>query len=138
LNEVQHQIALQIIGSIDEDGYLRRNPEAICDDLAFNKNIITDLEEVRFVIKEIQQFDPPGVAAKDLRECLLLQLENMPESREVKNAKEILKDFFPEFTRKNYTKILNRTFLSEEDISRAINVIIKLSPKPGLPFSADS
>src|SRR5690606_4719148 len=79
LDEREHTIAEQIVGSIDEDGYLRRETAAIVDDLAFRQNIMTTEEEVEILIQRIQHFDPPGVAARDLQECLLLQLQRQKE-----------------------------------------------------------
>ena len=94
LDERRQKIAEQIIGSIDEDGYLRREPSAIVDDLAFGQNIEADLDEVNQIIHDIQQFDPPGVCAWTLQECLLLQLKRMPQTTEVRNAIEIIDDHF--------------------------------------------
>jgi len=136
LDERRQEIAEQIIGSIDDDGYLRRDATSIADDLAFNKNIITEEEEVRELIKLIQDFDPPGIAAEDLRECLLLQLKRLEESTSVKLATIILSEYFEEFTRKHYDKIKQRLKISEEQFREAINVILKLTPKPGSAFAS--
>jgi RNA polymerase sigma-54 factor len=136
LDERRTEIAEQIIGSIDDDGYLRRDPVSIADDLAFNRNIATDEKEVTGLIKQIQNFDPPGVAAMDLKECLLLQLERMdPPSAAVKDAMRILNDFFEEFTRKHYDRIMQKLKIDEDEFRDAINVILKLTPKPGSAFS---
>ncbi|HYD20854.1 MAG TPA: RNA polymerase factor sigma-54, partial [Flavipsychrobacter sp.] len=131
----RRKIAEQIIGSIDEDGYLRREPSAIVDDLAFGQNIGTDLEEVNQIIHDIQQFDPPGVCAWTLQECLLLQLKRMPQNKEVKNAIEIIDDHFNEFIKKHYDKIQRQLGLNAEDFKDVIGIIIKLNPKPGSAFA---
>jgi len=136
LDERRTEIAEQIIGSIDDDGYLRRDPVSIADDLAFNRNIATTEKEVKELIKKIQHFDPPGVAAMDLQECLLLQLKRMDlRSAAVKHAIEILDDCFEEFTRKHYDRIKLKLKIEEEEFRDAINVILKLTPKPGAAFS---
>jgi len=105
LEEKEQTIAEQIIGSIDEDGYLRRETAAIVDDLAFRQNIITTEQEVEALIKRIQQFDPPGVAARNLQECLLLQLKRQKdEGRPVDTAIKAISKYFDEFTKKHYEK----------------------------------
>ncbi len=137
LDERRQEIAEQIIGSIDDDGYLRRDAISIADDLAFNRNISTDEEEVMALVRLIQDFDPPGIAAQDLRECLLLQLYRIKEQTPaVKAATVILSDYFDEFTRKHYEKIKQRLKISEEQFRNAISVILKLTPKPGGAFSS--
>ncbi|MFT4062480.1 MAG: RNA polymerase factor sigma-54 [Edaphocola sp.] len=137
LDEHKRQLAEQIIGSIDDDGYLRRDPVSIADDLAFNRNIHTDEHEIKALIGRIQQFDPPGVAAQDLRECLLLQLKRQDQKQTaVTNATKMLKDCFDEFTRKHYDRIKNRLKLNEDDFRDAINAILKLTPKPGGAFAS--
>src|SRR5690606_27928679 len=136
LDDQRQIIAEQIIGSIDDDGYLRRSAEAIADDLAFNRNIVADEAEVSALVRRIQEFDPPGIAAKDLQECLLLQLARIVErSDAVKYATIILQDYFDEFTRKHYDKIKQRMKIDEQQFRDAIQVILKLTPKPGLAFS---
>lgn len=137
LDHHQQQVAEQIIGSIDDDGYLRRDAISIVDDLAFNRNIITDEEEVLSLIRKIQDFDPPGVAAKDLQECLLLQLRKQDDrSIPVQHAIVILDNYFDEFTRKHYEKIKQRMRISEDQFRDAISVILKLTPKPGSAFAS--
>lgn len=135
LDERRQKIAEQILGSIDEDGYLRREPTAIVDDLAFGQNIETTLEEVNEIIQDIQQFDPPGVCAWTLQECLLLQLKRFPQTKEVKNAIEVLDDHFNEFIKKHYDKIQRQLGLNAEDFKEVIGIIIKLNPKPGSAFA---
>lgn len=136
LDERQRRIAEQIIGSIDDDGYLRREASAIVDDLSFSQNVETDEEEIRLLIKLIQTFDPPGVCCSDLKECLLLQLRRKPQDDEgVVNATRILDDYFDEFTKKHYEKIQRSLNLTDDDLREAIGQIIKLNPKPGANYS---
>ena len=132
LDERQQVIAEQIVGSIDDDGYLRRELSAIADDLAFRQNIDATENEIEELILRIQQFDPPGVAASDLRECLLLQLERKShEGVAVEMAMKVLEKYFEEFTKKHYEKIQRGLNLSDEQLREIINQIIKLNPKPG-------
>ncbi|MEM9921050.1 MAG: RNA polymerase factor sigma-54 [Bacteroidota bacterium] len=133
-------IAKQIIGSIDDDGYLRRDPEAIIDDLMFSQNIHTSEEEVRNLLSKIQRFDPPGVGATDLRECLLLQLQYRLEGIKDMDVKEleyalrlafrVIDEYFNEFSKKHYQKLQRYLSISEEDLKSAIEEILKLNPKP--------
>ena len=135
LEEHRQSIAEQIIGSIDEDGYLRREPTAIVDDLAFGQNIATTLEEVMDIIKVIQQLDPPGVCAWTLQDCLYLQLERMePRTKHVAHAQDVIGKYFNEFIKKHYDKIQKHLNLNDADFKEVINVIIKLNPKPGAAF----
>lgn len=132
LDERHHRIAEQIIGSIDDDGYLRREVSAIVDDLSFSQNISTDEEEIKLLIKKIQEFDPPGVCCTDLKECLLLQLRRKPQDDPgVQTAYQILDSYFDEFTKKHYEKIQKGLNLTDEGLKEAINQIIRLTPKPG-------
>ncbi|MCM5529876.1 RNA polymerase factor sigma-54 [Parasegetibacter sp. NRK P23] len=132
LEDAQRVIAEQIVGSIDDDGYLRREVSSIVDDLAFRQNISTTEEEVETLIKRIQRFDPAGVCARDLRECLLLQLDRKKgEARSVDQAIEVLTDYFDEFTKKHYEKIQKGLNISDEQLKEIIQQIIRLSPKPG-------
>lgn len=138
LSDLEKIIAEQIIGSIDDDGYLRREIMNITDDLAFKQGITTTDEEVERLVHIIQHFDPPGVCARDLRECLLLQLDRLPKKEAVVNATTILDSYFEEFTKKHYDKIKTKTKLSDANFKEAINVIIKLTPKPGTAFSSNT
>jgi len=132
LDEREHRIAEQIVGSIDEDGYLRRETAAIVDDLAFRQNISATEEELEEIIKRIQQFDPPGVAARDLQECLLLQLQRQKdEGKKVDTAILAIKKYFDEFTKKHYEKIQRGLNLDEEQLKEVMQQIIRLNPKPG-------
>jgi RNA polymerase sigma-54 factor len=126
------KIAEQIVGSLDDDGYLRRELSSIVDDLAFRQNIVTDEKEVEGIIKQIQQFDPPGVGARNLQECLLLQLQRkVNEAKSVELAIKVLSKYCEEFTRKHYEKIQRGLNLTDEQIKEVINQIIKLNPRPG-------
>lgn len=127
-------IAEQIVGSLDDDGYLRRDITSIVDDLAFRQNIDTTEANVERIIKMIQKFEPAGICARDLRECLILQLERIesetPNER-VELAMKILQKYFDEFTKKHYEKILRGLDIDDEKLKSVINVILHLNPKPG-------
>ncbi len=135
LDDRSHRIAEQIIGSLDEDGYLRREVTSIVDDLAFGQNIDTNAEEIASLIQQIQRFDPPGICVWTLQECLLLQMKRMPQTKAVKDAIEILDKYFNEFIKKHYDKIQKHLALNNEDLKNVINIIIKLNPKPGASFA---
>ena len=131
LTEHQHAVAAFIIGSLDDDGYLRRSIESLVDDLAFRAGIETDEQEVLDMLKIIQDFEPAGVGARDLKECLLLQMRTLKQTPEVINATRILKDYFNEFTNKHFQKIISRMGISEEELKAAMAKILKLNPSPG-------
>jgi RNA polymerase sigma-54 factor len=132
LNEHQQKVAEQIIGNLDDDGYLRREISAIVDDLAFRQNIQTSEEEIERLVLQIQQFDPPGVCARNLQECLLIQLEKrVAEGDHVEMAMKVLEKYFDEFTKKHYEKIQRGLNITDEQLRQIINQIIKLNPKPG-------
>jgi RNA polymerase sigma-54 factor len=131
-DETQFMIAVTIIGNLDESGYLNREIEAIVDDLAFSSNISTNEEEVEEVLTVIQELDPAGVGARDLQECLLLQIQRKQDGDITKyTALKILEDHFEEFTKKHYSKILKKLEIDDEDLKEAIAEIVKLNPKPG-------
>ena len=132
LDDRSHKIAEQIVGSIDDDGYLRRELTSISDDLAFRQNIVATEKEIEALIKNIQQFDPPGICARDLKECLVLQLKRkLTEGKEVEQAMLVLDKYFDEFTKKHYEKIQRGLGLDDVHLKAVINQIIKLNPKPG-------
>ena len=132
LDERRFKVAEQIVGSLDDDGYLRRELSSIVDDLAFRQNVATNEKEVESIIKMIQQFDPPGVGARNLQECLLLQLERkLAEEKSVDLAIKVLSKYFEEFTKKHYEKIQRGLNLTDDQIKEVINQIIKLNPRPG-------
>jgi RNA polymerase sigma-54 factor len=130
----QEKIAEQVIGSIDDDGYLRRDPVSIVDDLAFKQNIIVEEALVEEVIDKIQHFDPPGICARDVRECLLIQLRKkllLQTSIAVKTAWRIVDFHFDEFTRRHYDKIIKSLDIDEAMLKEALQEIRKLDPRPG-------
>ena len=137
-DEREMKIATQIIGSIDDDGYLRREPDAIIDDLMFSQNIDAKSDEILKLLKKVQRFDPPGTGARDLRECLLLQLqfrcENdklaMEDRETVQNALKIIASHFDQFSKKHYHKLKRQIGVTEEELKDAIDEILKLNPKP--------
>jgi RNA polymerase sigma-54 factor len=133
LNDTQQLIGKQLIGSIENDGYIRRDLEAIINDLAFSQNVETDLDEVEETLIKIQNFDPPGIAARNLQECLIIQLErrNATDDPLVQRAIFILQDCFEEFTKKHYDKILKKAGIKEEELKEVIHLITRLNPKPG-------
>ncbi len=131
IDEHQKKVALQIIGNLDDDGYLRREFSAIVDDLAFRQNITTTEEEIAELVLQIQQFDPPGIAARNLQECLLLQLERkLHEGKHVEMAIKVMEKYFEEFTKKHYEKIQRGFDLDDDQLREIINQIVKLNPKP--------
>ena len=132
LDATQQTIAEQVVGSIDEDGYLRRDTSAMVDDLAFRQNLIVTEADVEVIIEMIQQFDPPGVAARNLQECLLLQLKRKEQADSLATmAINILTNYFDEFSRKHYDKIQKVLSISEDEMRGVIQLITKLNPKPG-------
>lgn len=132
LDERQETIAIQLVGSIESDGYIRRELEAIINDLAFSQYVETDIDELEELLRKIQNFEPAGIGARNLQECLLLQLERRDHLDEsVIIAKEIVENLFTEFTKKHYDKITKKLDLDEPQLKDAISVITKLNPKPG-------
>jgi RNA polymerase sigma-54 factor len=132
LDERQTNIGKQLIGSIDSDGYIRRELEQIVDDLAFGQNIETNAEEIEKILLRIQQFDPAGIGARSLQECLILQLERRDETDPViEVALKIVEENFEEFTKKHYDKIQKRLDIDDDLMKQAIHLITKLNPKPG-------
>jgi len=132
LSKKQYEIGMFIIGNIDESGYMKREIEAMVDDLMFSQNVSTKKEEIEEVLFVIQDFDPAGVGARSLQECLLIQLRRLErEEKEFRNAEMLLDRFFNEFTKKHYNKIIKKADISEEELKAAIDVILQLNPKPG-------
>lgn len=134
LRQVDERIQLlgeQLIGNLDEDGYLRRGLDQIVNDLAFTANVMTSEEELGRALKEVQSLDPPGIAARDLRECLLLQLDRLPNSVEAITAREVIGKHFDAFSKKHYDRIMDRLEIDEDALRDAIDVIVRLNPKPG-------
>jgi len=131
LSEGDRKIAEFLVGSIDDIGYLRRETQDLVDDLAFTQGIYTDEETVERILLIVQELDPAGVGARDLQECLLLQLKHKTQSDAVDLATEIIADQFDAFTKKHYDKLLQRYGVSKEKLRNAIDEIEKLNPKPG-------
>ena len=133
LDERETILGKQLIGSIDSDGYIRRELEAIVNDLAFSQGVETDEEELESLLYKIQNFDPAGIGARNLQECLSIQLERKDDDNEiVQIARRIIDNCFNEFSKKHYDKIQRKLGLEDEDILReAIYLITKLNPKPG-------
>ncbi|MEM0940303.1 MAG: RNA polymerase factor sigma-54 [Bacteroidota bacterium] len=133
LDERESVIGRQLIGSVDSDGYIRRQLEAIVNDLAFSQGITTDEEELENILFKIQNFDPAGVGARNLQECLSLQLDRKDdENKVVQTARRIIDNCFKEFSKKHYDKISRKLGIEDENFLReAIYLITKLNPKPG-------
>ncbi|MES2517611.1 MAG: RNA polymerase factor sigma-54 [Bacteroidota bacterium] len=132
LEEQQETIGKQLIGSIETDGYIRRPLQAVVNDLAFTQGIYTTVEDVEIVLKQIQFFDPPGIAARDLQECLLLQLDRKNlDDPIIQYAIKIIEDNFEEFSKKHYDKIQKRLGIDDSCMKQAVKAITKLNPKPG-------
>ena len=138
LSEEDKKIAVFLIGNIDESGYLTRSEENIANDLVFSMNISTTEDHVRKLITEvIHKFDPPGIGAKDLRECLIIQLERKgTKDQDAVLAKKIIEKYFVEFTKKHFDKIKKSLSCSDEEFEDAITCLLKLNPKPGASFSS--
>lgn len=135
LTERDVLIATHIIGNIDDSGYLQRDIHSLIDDLAFTQNIQTNFKEVLGLIRLIQEFDPPGVGARDLQECLLIQIRRKtPKTQAIDHATLLLEKSFNDFTKKHYDKILRKHGFSEENLKEAIDEVLKLNPKPGSSF----
>src|SRR5699024_39295 len=132
LDKEQKLIAAQILGSLDQDGYFRREVEAVVDNIAFNKSILTNADEVERVRKQIQRLDPPGIASKDLRDCLLIQLELMDKQAAGRsNAIKMLRDHWELFEKKHFSKLKKQLDVDGEGLQEAFDCVKGLEPKPG-------
>ena len=131
LDERQHRIASFIIGSLDSDGYLRRDISSLVDDMAFRAGLEVSESEVEQMLSVVQEFDPPGVGARDLRECLLIQLRSRTMTQDVKDAYRILDEQFQEFTNRHFNKVMSRLGMDENRLKAAIACITRLNPAPG-------
>jgi len=131
LSDQDFRIGKQIIGSLDDDGYLRRPIRSLVDDLAFSQNVFAEEEEVTEVLKLIQSFDPAGVGARDLQECLLIQLRKKEPSPIVQKAVRVVEEYLDEFTKKHYEKLERFLNMDSEELKEVVNEILKLNPKPG-------
>ena len=131
LSKQDSDIAYFIVGSLDEDGYLRRDLDSLVDDLAFRAGINCEREDVERMLKVVQSLDPPGVGARDLRECLLLQLKAANQTPQVRLATDILTKDFDAFASKHYNKIMQSRGISEDEMKAVLKVILRLNPAPG-------
>lgn len=130
MDKPDRHIAKFVVGNIDGDGYLRRSVEELVDDINFKENLQVTDEKMSEIIEQVRKFDPPGVAARDLQDCLLLQLQQKAQSPSVLLAIKILSRYFDVFARKQYTKIIQRLEITEEELRLAIAEITRLNPKP--------
>lgn len=137
LSEKDRLLTEYVIGNIDDEGYLRRTPEAMVDDIVFQSGVQTTDEEMRRIINLVRQFDPTGVGASCLQECLLLQLERKDQTVSVKLAKRLLAEYFEEFSKKHYDKILRGLDMDDAMLKKVMNEIIHLNPKPGNAWSGN-
>jgi RNA polymerase sigma-54 factor len=135
LDEHSHALGEYIIGSIDDDGYLRRPLDAMVDDLAFSQNVSCTETDLDRVLKIIQGFDPPGTGARDLRECLLLQLKREEDSPLKKQCLKVVEEYFDEFVKKHYEKLQRQLDVDDETFKQVISHITHLNPKPGSAFT---
>lgn len=132
LSDTDFIVGKQIIGSLDDDGYLRRPITSMIDDLAFSQNVMVEEEDVLEMLKVIQSFDPPGIAARDLQECLSLQLKRKDVNNPIiKKAIAIVEHHLDEFTRKHYDKLEKSVGLTSEELKEVVAEILRLNPKPG-------
>ncbi len=139
LDDHHYQVGAYLIGNMDEDGYMRRELAAVIDDLAFAQNITTTEEELTEILKVIQTFDPAGVGARDLQECLLLQLQRkVPKTPHVVMAMRIVQEHMEEFSKKHYDKISRRLGIDDESLKLVIKEITHLNPRPGSSASDSS
>jgi len=138
LTDEEREIAEFLVGSIDDDGYLRRDVQDIVDDMAFTQGIYTDEKTVEKMLHIIHDLDPPGVGARNLHECLLLQLRHKTPTESVDLAIDIIQNEFDAFTKKHYEKLLAHYEISKDQLKKAIEEIEKLNPKPGGAFDSSS
>ena len=135
LSEKKMKIAEFLVGSIDESGYIRLDIEEIIDDLAFTQNLIVSNDELKEILKIVQEFDPPGVGALSLQNCLILQLKRKKSSVSIDLAIEIIENSFEQFSKKHFEKLMNKYSINEEQLKEVITIISKLNPKPGGSYS---
>ncbi|CAM3253361.1 RNA polymerase factor sigma-54 [Aequorivita lipolytica] len=138
LDEEEEEIAQFLVGSVDESGYIRREIQDIVDDLAFTQNVYTTEDKVEKVLKVVQELDPAGVAARDLQECLLIQLERKEQTPSVALAVAIIDDSFDHFSKKHYKKLIQKFDITEDQLRDAIHEIEGLNPKPGGTYSGNT
>lgn len=136
LNEIDHKVGLQVIGSIDEGGYLRREITNIVNDLAFGQNLMVEEQKIEEILKVVQTFEPVGVGARNLKECLLIQLKAKNSTPPIRFAIKILEEDFDLFTKKHYKKLRKNYNLEEDELKAVIDEIVKLNPRPGGSYSS--
>jgi RNA polymerase sigma-54 factor len=137
LSEKQHTLIEYVIGNIDEEGYLRRTPEAMVDDVVFQAGLQTTDQEMYDVVDIVRQLDPAGVGATNLQECLIFQLERKKSSPEILLAKRIITQYFEEFTKKHYEKIAKSLNIKDDQLKNVLAEIVHLNPKPGNSYSGN-
>lgn len=145
-SEREKTVAEQVVGSIDDDGYLRRDPEAILDDLLFSQNVSSSVSEIEHWLREVQYFEPPGIGARNLQECLAIQLRhklersNLPEQRvePLELALKIIENNFDEFSKKHFDRLLKEYNIEQETLRDAMDEILRLNPKPASGYSGGS
>ncbi len=135
LSEKKMKIAEFLVGSIDESGYIRLEIEEIIDDLAFTQNLIVHEDELKEILNIVQDFDPPGVGALSLQECLIIQLRRKKRNENIDLAIDIIENSFEQFSKKHFEKLMNKYSIEEQQLKEIINLISKLNPKPGGSYS---
>ena len=138
MDEKMMKVAEFLVGSIDESGYIRLTIDEIIDDLAFTQNLIVNEEEINNVLEIIHEFDPAGVGAMSLQDCLIIQLKRKEKTEMNQLAVEIIENSFEQFSKKHYEKLINKHSIKQEDLKEVIKLISKLNPKPGGSFSGNS
>ncbi|MRI02533.1 RNA polymerase factor sigma-54 [Kriegella sp. EG-1] len=138
LSDEEWNIAEFLIGSVDESGYIRRPLADILDDLAFTQNIYTDEKTIEKVLKIVQELDPPGVAARSLEECLIIQLKRKDPTPSTELAIAILEKSFDQFTKKHYKKLIQKHGITESELKNAVSEIERLNPKPGGSYAGNN
>ena len=131
MDKPDRHIAKFVVGNIDDDGYLRRTVEELVDDLSFREGLVVEDEKMADIVEQIKRFDPVGVGAYDLQECLLIQLRRKPQTPEIEMATQIIEHHFESFSRHQFNKILSRLEISEDQLKEATAEIIRLNPRPG-------
>jgi RNA polymerase sigma-54 factor len=138
LDEQEEEVAYFLVGSVDDSGYIRRSLSDITDDLAFTQNVYTTEEEVEKILHIVQQLDPPGVAARNLQECLSIQLHRKPKTESIELAISIIDDAFEHFTKKHYKKLMQKFNINEDQLRDAVEEIERLNPKPGGTYAGNN
>ncbi len=138
LSDQEEDIAIFLVGSVDESGYIRRSLSEITDDLAFSQNVYTTEEEVEKVLKVVHQLDPAGVGARNLQECLSIQLHRKEQYPDIALATEIIDKGFEQFTKKHYDKLMQKFSITKDQLKEAIEEIERLNPKPGGSYSGNN